>query len=145
MRDDRLPNVSWRPPLTSSGACAALDLSPVGWAPPRTNFLAFLSNRTVVFAGDSVLTPYAAQEHELLGGLLPIFDASDLLLGAGAAHSGRHLPTGDCTHWVGCDLFNGSATNGSLDCPQFTCAAAPDFGVLARYVAPSLMAFLSDG
>ena len=64
---------------------------------------------------------------------------------SGAAHSGRHLPTGDCTHWVGCDLFNGSATNGSLDCPQFGCAAAPDFGVLARYVAPSLMAFLSDG
>ena len=345
MRDVFLPNVSWRPPLASSGACAALDLSPVGWAPPRdaaANFLAFLSNRTVVFAGDSVLgelyvalvrkleveaksaavrvdhfrvrwslvtehclrlhgcklyrqltkqdassviprrsprvmriswpcgrppgyltytsdlatlntrhsalptaagvvhhlhdmgilmpelpshelgqprdatvlfglgvhflvdeerqllgklrdgllgvrraggprlaffatlpqhfaelphgfypgrskvhapcvvslpepTPYAAQERELLGGLHPIFDASDLLLGAGAAHSGRHLPTGDCTHWVGCDLFNGSATNGSLDCPQFGCAAAPDFGVLARYVAPSLMAFLSDG
>ena len=38
-----------------AGACAALDLSPVGLAPPRTNFLAFLSNRTVVFAGDSVL------------------------------------------------------------------------------------------
>ena len=55
MRDDRLPNLSWRPPLSNSGACAALDLSPVGWAPPRTNFLAFLSNRTVVFAGDSVL------------------------------------------------------------------------------------------
>ena len=58
MRDDRLPNVSWRPPLSNSGACAALDLSPVGWAPPRdaaANFLAFLSNRTVVFAGDSVL------------------------------------------------------------------------------------------
>ena len=90
-------------------------------------------------------SPYATQERELLGDLVPIFDASDLLLGAGAAHSGRHLPTGDCTHWVGCDLFNGSATNGSLDCPQFGCAAAPDFGVLARYVAPSLMAFLSDG
>ena len=81
MRDERLPNVSWRPSLASSGACAALDLSPVGWAPPRdaaANFLAFLSNRTVVFAGDSVLGElYVAlgvhflvdEERQLLGKL----------------------------------------------------------------------------
>ena len=69
-------------------------------------------------------TPYAAQERELLGGC---FRSST----RPTSSSAPVLRTRDATyprataHWVGCDLFNGSATNGSLDCPQFACAAAP--------------------
>ena len=78
----------------------------------------------------------------MLRGVLPVFDESDLLLGAGAAHTGYLFPTGDCTHWIKCG-YNASVFDPSLACPEFSCTRSPDFGVLSRYVAPELMRFFT--